>query len=479
MSDVITQVSETVTAKLAAGGVGLSFKADSLLAAVCGELHLIADNVNEPSLESLVATVNQYFEESNPNPFEVSTESFNLGNTFLVGVDSLEEEISPMVTGILSNIKNSIIPATNVIFEAAYDATSESTESGGVRLNITTDGLEKAFFSNVALTSIIDAYAATGELENTRTTGLTFPALPTETLQTAINSVNSSLNGDLSELLGIDSEELIQTAYSSTFNVAGGANLEYGSLYGRDLKLKAIALLLAIAFSEEVPEGVTGVDDLGQYRAIMRKTISCFALHLRNVIAYIETQTKQGRLVLVYPEAGSEFTKGAEIIVNGRMFDEWLNLGGTVDAVYGAYVSDRRIAADALLTEREKYERNWSRYIATKQSSMRDNFESVFCSRLRDAIYAYGEQNNIKVKKEAIEQLFNRSGSIDSDNAYPFARRIVCGALFDVGEYLSILEGVDAIANTSPDISLEDAVEIATTEWLVDWALDQVNISKA
>ena len=59
MSDVITQVSETVTAKLAAGGVGLSFKADSLLAAVCGELHLIADNVNEPSLESLVATVNQ------------------------------------------------------------------------------------------------------------------------------------------------------------------------------------------------------------------------------------------------------------------------------------------------------------------------------------------------------------------------------------------------------------------------------------
>ena len=478
MTDVITQVSEKAAGKIIAGGVGLSFKADSLLAPISGELHLIADNSNEPSLESLAAAVNQYFEDSNPNPFETSMESFNLGNTFLAGVESLTADLEPMAAGILSNIKNVIIPTTNTIFEIAYSATSDACEDGGVRLDIVTDGSEHPFFTNVALTSIIDAYSATGELQNTHTSGLTFPDLPTETLLTALNSVNTSLNGDLSDLLGIDSETLIQTAYKSVFNVAGGTPVDYTCLFGQELKIKAIALLLAIAFSEEVPEGVFGVDDLGQYRAILRKTIGCFALHVNNVLKYTETMAKQDRLVLNFPTAGSEFTTGASIVVNGRLFNRWLELGGTVDAIYGAYVSDSKANGTALIEELEKYERSWQRYIATKQSSMRDDFESLFVSRLRDAIYAYGKENNMKVNRSGIDTMFERSSSLDADNAYPFARRIICDCLFDPGEHLTILENVDSISTASPEITLEDAVEIATTEWLVDWALDQINISK-
>ncbi len=478
MSDVISQVSETVAAKLAAGGVGLSFKADSLLAPISGELQLIADNSNEPSLEALTVAVNQYFEESNPNPFETSMESFNLGNTFLAGVESLANDLEPMAAGILSNIKNVIIPTTNTIFEAAYDATSSVCDNGGVRLNIETDGAEHPFFANVALRSILEAYSAVGELQNTHTSGLSFPDLPTETLLAAVNSVNSSLNGDLLDLLGVNSEELLQTAYKSVFNVPGSTPIDYTRLFGQELKIKAIALLLAIAFSEEVPEGVTGVDDVGQYRAIVRKTIACFALHVTNVLKYTETMANNDRLVLSFPEAGSEFTTGASIIVNGRLFNKWLELGGSVDAIYGAYVSDNKANGTALIENLEKYERSWQRYIATKQSSMRDDFESLFVSRLRDTIYAYGEQNNMKVKRSGIDEMFKRSNSLDADNAYPFARRVICECLFEPGEHLTILECIDSISNASPEITVEDAVEIATTEWLVDWALDQINISK-
>ena len=171
MTDVITQVSEKAAGKIIAGGVGLSFKADSLLAPISGELHLIADNSNEPSLESLATAVNQYFEDSNPNPFETSMESFNLGNTFLAGVESLTADLEPMASGILSNIKNVIIPTTNAIFEMAYSATSDACDDGGVRLDIVTDGSEHPFFTNVALASIIDAYSATGELQNTHASG--------------------------------------------------------------------------------------------------------------------------------------------------------------------------------------------------------------------------------------------------------------------------------------------------------------------
>lgn len=479
MSDVITQLAEKVTSQLAAGGVGLSLKADSLLGPIAGEIELIASNANEPSLEALVSTVNQYFEESNPNPFEVSTESFNLGNTFLAGIDGLEKDILPMVTGIISNIKDSIIPAANAIFETAYSDTSDSVEGGGVRLNIVTDGLEQPLFANVALASILEAYSPLGRLEDQSVSGLTFPDLPTETLQATVNSVNNSLNTDLAELLGMDSEVLLQAAYKSVFNVAGGTRLDFTKLYGRELKLKVISLLLAIGFSEEIPEGVEGVDDVGQYRAILRKTIACFALQVSNVLTYNGNLIRQDRLVLDYPASGSEFTVGAEIVVSGKLYPEWLELGGCVDAIYGSYVSERRVSGAGLLADREKYERAWVRYIATKQSSMRDNFESVFVSRLRDAIYQYGKDNGLTVKRSAIDKMFERSSSIDADNAYPFARRVIVNALFDEGEHLVILENVDAVAAASPEISLEDAVDIAITEWLVDWALDQISISKA
>ena len=479
MSNVITQVAEDVASRLVAGGVSLTFKSDSMLAPICGEVSLIAENsTDEPSMESLAVKVNDYFADTDPNPFSVSTENIGLGNTFFTGADAISDDILPLAVGIINVIKQSIIPATNEIFHAAYNATSENVDGGGVRLDIVTDGLEHPLFNNVALTSIIEGYAETGDLSATRATGLSFPELPTETLQTTVMAVNNSLNGDLQDLLGTDSETLLQNTYKAVFNVAGSTPVDWDKLYGQELKSKVIALLLAIGLSEEIPEGVVGVDDVGQYRALMRKVISCFALHVNNALKYTANLDRTGNLVRHYPVAGSEFTEGASIIVAGRQFNDWLELGGTVDAIYGAYVSDQRVNGAALLEQREQYERNWVRYIATKQSSMRDNFESLFVQNLRTAITEYAKEHGMSVKAAGIETMYERSSSIDSDNAYPFARRAVVHTLFEAGDNLTILENIDKIAEASPDIALEDAVDIATVEWLVDWALDQVKITR-
>lgn len=478
MTDVITGISEKVTNSIVGSGLSLEFKADSILAPIAGEVNLIAENTTETSLEGMVAKVNEYFESKNPNPFETSMESFNLGNTFFVGVDAVVNDITPMAAGILSVIKDQIIPTTNSIFEVAYNAASESVDGGGVRLNIVTNGLEHPIWQNVALLSIVESYAATGNMDDTRTVGLTFPEMSTEQLIAAIGTVNASLNADVTSFLGVDSEALIQAAYKATFNVPGGVSYDYSTLFGNTLKVSLISLLLALAFSEEIPADVEGVDDLGQYRAIMRKSITAFALRLENTLKYVINTRKADRLVLSYPVAGSEFTTGAEIVVDGILFEEWLNLGGSVDAIYGSYVSDQRPYGAALLADLPSYEKSWVRYIGAKQSSMRDNFVSVFCGHLRDAIYAFGKANNITVRKEGIDMLFDRSTSLDSDNAYPFARRAVTHCLFDAGEYLAVLEGIDSIAEATPEISIEDAVEIATVEWLVDWALDQIKINR-
>ena len=84
----------------------------------------------------------------------------------------------------------------------------------------------------------------------------------------------------------------------------------------------------------------------------------------------------------------------------------------------------------------------------------------------------------MKVSTKGIEKMYERKSSINSDNCYGFARRAVVACLFDDGDYLTVLEEVDAISAKVPGIELEDAIDLAIIDWLVEWALSMVNIKR-
>ena len=474
MSDTLCTISTQLAETVIAGGIALEFKPGSTLEVTGGELERVMEPVQAESLESLALTVNRRLAKNEANPFVTSFEEEDvLGNTVQLASDATANDIIPIAQGIIGKVRNHIIPATNEIFQKAYDATSEEVDRGGILVNIQTDGSEKEIWSNPALLAIIAAHADTGTIDGAQIRSINFPDQPNETLLATLHTVNPLLNPGIDALLGDDALTVVGNVYRSLFNVTG----ESCDVHPRIQFL--IGLLLAIAFKENIPEGVTGVDDSHQYTAILDAFGDSCAARLKQLLDYSTNITRNGRLIIEFPPEGTALTSKSTIVVNGGLYNSWLESGGSVDAVLGAYASsDRLTHGGDILEQKPRLEREWLRMVGVAQSAARDDFQRVFVNRLRGEIYGYAEDVGLKVKSDAINALYSSEARVTPDTAYTFARDAVIDTLFSDGEYRPLLNEIDVISESVPGISLEDATELGICDWLTSWALDQVQINK-
>lgn len=480
MTDTINQLAAEVAEQVIAGGAHLTLKSDSLLAPIAGEVVKAVDVAEataiepEPSLESLVGGVNRHFYQQSPNPFASFEEADLLGNPVELGTEGVVADLQPIAANIVSTVRDRIIPAVNSIFEKAYEATQEHVDAGGVLITIKTDGSDSELWQNPALLEIIEGYSATGTLEGTHLSGITFPELSTETLIGHIHSVNNVINAQLDNILAGDMAEKVSNVYNELFNTG----LPFAPVQCPRIK-HLLGMLLGIALRENIPDGVTGSGEVAHYRTAMDKVIASCAVHVKRQIDYIANLAKSNRLIVEFPAPGAELRQGESIIVNGLLYEGWLEAGGSVDAILGAYVSpDQPRNANLIMDSKDQLERIWVRRVGLLQARVRDDFERVFANDLRREIFAYAEEAGMKVDQEGINKMYERTSSIDPDNAYAFTRRIVIATLFGGGDYLQILENIDSLSERLPGIELTDAIDLAIVDWLVDWALSMTKVSR-
>lgn len=474
MSDTLCAISTQLAETVIAGGITLEFKPGSTLEVTGGELERVMEPVQAESLESLALTVNRRLSATEANPFVASFEEEDvLGNSVQLASNATANDIIPIAQGIIGKVRNNIIPATNEIFQKAYDATSDEVDRGGILVNIQTDGTEKEIWSNPALLALVAAHADTGTYDGAQIRTINFPDQPNDTLLATLHTVNPLLNPGIDALLGDEALSAVGKVYRSMFNVTG----EPCDIYPRIQFL--IGLLLAIALKENIPEGVTGVDDSNQYKAVLDAFGDSCAARLKQLLDYSTNITRNGRLITEFPPEGTPLTAKSTIVVNGALYNSWLESGGSVDAILGAYASrDRLTNGGDILEHKPRLEREWLKMVGIAQSAARDDFQRVFVNRLRGEIHNYAEDTGLKVKADAINTLYSPEAFVTPDTAYTFARDAVIDALFPEGEYRPLLNEIDSISESVPGISLEDATELGICDWLTSWALSQVQINK-
>ncbi len=474
MSDTLCSISTHLAEQVIAGGIALEFKPGSTLEVAGGELERAMLPIEAASLESLALETNRRLASTQANPFVASFEDEEvLGNTAQIAANAIANDITPIAQGIIGTVRNNIIPATNEIFQKAYDTTSDTVDRGGILVNIQTDGSEKEIWSNPALLSLIAAHAETGTFDGAQIRSLEFPDQPNETLLAMVHSVNPLLNPGIDSLLGDGALGAVGNVYRSTFNVTG----EPCDVYPRIQFL--IGLLLGIALKENIPEGVSGVDDSRQYTTVMETFIDSCAARLKQLIDYSTNITRSGRLIVEFPPEGTALTSNSVITVNGLLYNSWLESGGSVDAILGSYASRERYTHGGDLLERKpQLERDWLKMVGVAQSAACDDFQRVFVNSLRSEIHRYAEDTGLKVNAAGINTLYSPESHVTPDTAYTFARTAVINSLYSDGEYQPLLNEIDLISESVPGISLEDATELGICGWLTSWALEQVQVYK-
>lgn len=474
--DSITQVSRQLADHLAQGGVLLSPKPNSVFEPLVEGLLSVMPTETDDS-ETLRKQTNAALESLRPNPFTQSFEDDGEAPVMDIGVvyDEVEQravaELKPIVVGIVGELKNTVLPGVKAIFDKAYNTVAESVDTGSIKITVKTNHSEKLIWSNPILTSLLKQYSDGAGSEKVNS-NLIFPDLGIDSLGAAIKTGNDQFDAEVSEFLAeCDTTAALEHTFAEIFNpVIARSAQPQGQLVE-----SVIALLMAVYFTADVPDGVTGVE-LDDYRLQLAKVATYHANHIRTAIASFRRNQDTGYMVIEMPGPGDVFNEGSAIIVDGVVYNRYLELGGGVDGIYGTYVTSGSRSMHLILEKYPTLERAWHNYVALAQSSVRDDFQRIFIGELRRHTNLYANDHALKVDGSVLEELYQRNISVDPANAYNFTRDYVIRSLWGDSEYLSLLRSIDGICAKYEEIEFDDAVELGIIEWLVTWAFSHIKI---
>lgn len=477
MAFTIKPISVQVATLLARGNVYLEPKPNGLFTAMAEQIAGLVDidPREEVSTEQLVTQTNNIIKSCSENPFTVSTEDDGpiLGSGLDVYPELAFNELKPMVLGLVGQIKTLVIPTVNQLFEAAYKTTSELVNTGGIKLAVKSDFSEHPFWSNDAfhhlLNGIEDTTTATPAISN----GVVFPEFDDEIVGQYLQTGDNFLDSELEDLLSnYDRHEALEYAYHTAFTPFGTNNHKM-----QDPLLESVlTFMMARGFLIETPDGVSGVE-LPEFQLAMRRIFNYHGAVIKRALNQREAQLKNGGLIKWFPADGEEYNSGSAIIYLGQAWQRFEDLGGDVDLLYGAYISQERYRTiDALIENADRLRGIWASHVQYSQQTRNDQFQGAFSMQLRKEINAFANEHSLKIDGTVLADALRPRMNLTQDNVYAFARQAICHTLFPNTQYLSVLENMDSITASNPSISDDNAFELALIDTLVGWALTHVKV---
>lgn len=291
---------------------------------------------------------------------------------------------------------------------------------------------------------------------------------------------------DWIKAVGLD---LISTVYHEQFlkvdkvdNVSNlVANCDASS-HSRDYALAYFILAFSIN-NADLQDGINM--DLNQYRTALGLILAHTATVCLNHMGTRDREKEQGVLVRHYPAVAEMYRDcGAQIVVNGDLYEKWLEEGGCPDAVLGCFVSDRSIYLKDIQEKCDEYAAKWSGHLRMLtdhaktvrlkniRTYIRDVIELYF-SEMKEELIVHGTLADYKQRLiQMLEQIY--LGQID--DLYTVVRDTVCHVFFPNTDVLWILKNMDDISKDHPNCEPREIASMVTLHYVVRWVCRQMRL---
>lgn len=466
-------------------GVYLEPKKNSIFEGLVEELCEPVKNTEVESVESWASNVNDIFANARPSIFKMGNEDINqdpdepmeIGIAYDAILAPTIKEVSTVASGVAYSVNNVVLPAIREIFDNTIEAINDKIETGAIKCNVVTDKSECAIWSNPMLISLLGDKSTGTDSKDARLGGdIQFEDPSTEFLMGCLQTGNDLLDAEINEYLDqFAKQELVEHTFHEIF-----AKNERGVYKGQGQEPEnLVAFLMARYLAANIPDGCVGAEH-EEYMRLMYRVANYYGGEVSRYIAIYSHHCQIRRLVVESALRGSEFNEGATIVVNGRLYNEYLEKGGNVDALLGNNISENSdINLDRILEKQSQLMMSWANHISYAQAKLTDNFQRTFSVEIRNQIMKHAAANNLKVDVKKVDEiLFERDYPITKANAFDIACKVVVKSLYPNEEFLLIIRNMNALAEQFKDITKETLFELALIDWLVDWALTHLNIGK-
>jgi len=271
----------------------------------------------------------------------------------------------------------------------------------------------------------------------------------------------------------------IAAMWDALFGTGGSRQLSEVLAYRLDnLNAPVLAFLLANRAEREIPEGVNA--------DAMTWKLHCTAIAARAGNAIVRNLKLRGddsrmkRLVLRAP-VGDE--PEGDIIVNGDVYNQWLNDGGTPEVLFGALYAKADLFYNSLLQNAETYRQSWKNaYRLLQNRAAGQRFGDLVAATNAAMSKAINElDDNLLVEDRGalharLAERLQRVQPRDLDDLYYLARKSVCRVMFPHTDAEGILNEIDVVAKANPDMDLREVALLATIDFTAKWLAKLVTV---
>lgn len=202
------------------------------------------------------------------------------------------------------------------------------------------------------------------------------------------------------------------------------------------------------------------------------------------------------QVVIKYPYRNVEYNfenpEKTIIYVNAKVYDDFLEHGGTPEVLYGAYLTDRKTKANELMDNKDAYLRAYTKAVTYGKLANTNNLLAAIKNSLYDIanmiqsdiarLQGNEEQPQYKIELtnaitiKQVDDFVQHVSIRDAENVYTLVRNFICSVYFKDTEIQSILDRIDYL-DPNGEMDMNDLAIIAVVDFLVSWLCGQVDFS--
>lgn len=410
--------------------------------------------------------------------------------------------IDELVTKVTNITRNNIYVARNVVLPLVDEYTerlnglvNEFAHAPNLAMRVVTDNKKNILNSDVLLNAVSKYENYLGRAE----TVSCHAEMSLMDLEVCLKTGVTALDKLIEEWYGSnDLSGKLKETYTNVF-LSGTARPLSDFVNHVNYETAIFTLLLAKHFLRETPEGVNL--SAKNYDLKLTEVEATAARSIATAIKDHNRNLEQGHLVNMYPVGGLQYqfekthTGSNDIFVNASVYNSFLEKGGTPEMVVGAYLSDRKTRADAILENADAYKRVYDRAIHTGKLTKLNKMLTV----VKTSLNTFGGSviDDIKSKVNSddsseytginfdntlfgrkIVEFTNRITVDDMDNLYTLVRNYICDIFFEQSSVGDLLRRIDKL-DPNGESNINDVAIIVSADFVVDWLMSQVTVGKA
>lgn len=388
----------------------------------------------------------------------------------------LQTHLSMAVKGCkfaLENTQSVVVPMIDRVHAAVRDSAEATILSSQKGFNIIPFNWN-VIWENPTLLEAVSQYSVpVGERD--------VPALKIprpENLGDSLSTGSSLFDAAIQAFADDMGHQRIGEIWETFFGPTCDGRFTYLSGHDRSLANSAlIAHLFARNYFYEKPTGIAMED--GDWKSVLSWIVAYTGNLVYRAIKRRESDLALKLLVLKY-DRGSD-----EITVNGPVYNEWLEQGGTPEALMGGIIQGKTVVFSTPSEDLDVNQKVWSRHMAVLRNQASADMQTLVVHGLAKALRAEVEGAEEGLLPLSKEEYFKRIGEelarisvVDITDVYKLCRRTVCNALFSHTDASLVLQYIDDAATRNEGMELREAAFIGFMNYVADWLATQVHVDR-